>query len=144
MTTTNDTRHHYVRTESQKARDKAQALTALPVKVSRRAKQTQLPAEVELDENGVAIPTPAQSQSSVRTPARIRRAKKGKDEDEKRGPSQLPIEDQAGTYLDRYVLEEVFQVDELGRDAFSRDDRIREWSETEGTVPQAQGRPYPD
>ena len=112
----------------------------LPVKVSRHAKK-QDTGVVNAD-GSVANPS-SLSPSTILAPVKIHRNKKGGKDDIKYGPEQVPIEDQRGTYLDRSVLTDIFQKDALGRDAFTIEERIREWSETEELYHKHKYAPLP-
>ena len=61
---------------------------------------------------------------------RILRRRGLTDVKDKRGPKQIPIEDQAGSYFDESTWDD-FVVDPLGRDKFTVNERREEWLRTE-------------
>ena len=86
---------------------------------------------------GLITATPAAPPPRARTVRRPGRAKAVVH-----GPPQVAIEDQAGLYMGREILND-FKRDPLGRDKFTVEERIREWEETEGLYHEHKDAPLP-
>lgn len=108
----------------------------LPVRVPRRT------VDVDVGENLPAKAPGRLLTPTITVPNIIRRKGGKKGEEIKYGPKQIPIEEQAGVYLDRSVMEEL-ERDPLGRDVFSKDERLREWDETEELYHKHKDAPIP-